>query len=199
MRRSNKAHWRHASGFAVLCTTLAALAGCGASAGPTSAVQAASTQAATSPSTPAPTPTLTVPPTAVPTPLPTAVPTPLPTAVPTPAPTPPPTPSGPTLTAQQQRAADAARQYLSIDGFSRQGLIDQLSSSYGDGYSVPDATVAVDSLNEDWNVEAVKAAKNYLAMEPFSCNGLIQQLDSSYGDKFTVAQATYGAQHAGAC
>ncbi|MBV9524252.1 MAG: Ltp family lipoprotein [Candidatus Dormibacteraeota bacterium] len=103
------------------------------------------------------------------------------------------------MTPQQQNAAQAAQQYLSIQGFSRQGLIDQLSSSAGDGYSVPDATVAVDSLNVDWNAEAVQAAKSYLAMQPFSCNGLIQQLDSSAGDQFTVAQATYGAQHSGAC
>ncbi|HEX6538871.1 MAG TPA: Ltp family lipoprotein [Candidatus Dormibacteraeota bacterium] len=115
------------------------------------------------------------------------------------APTPVPTPTGPILTAQQQRAAQAAQQYLKLQGFSQQGLIDQLSSSYGDAYSVQDATVAVDSLNVDWNAEAVQAAKSYLALQPFSCNELIQQLDSSAGEKFTVAQATYGATQAGAC
>jgi hypothetical protein len=88
---------------------------------------------------------------------------------------------------------------LSSQAFSRLGLIAQLSSSYGDGYSVPDATVAVDSLKVDWNAEAVQAAKEYLASQPFSCNGLIQQLDSPYGAQFTVAQATYGAHQAGAC
>jgi len=86
-----------------------------------------------------------------------------------------------------------------MSGFSRQGLIDQLSSSAGSGYSVADATAAVDSLNADWNAEAVKSAKQYLAMSGFSCQGLIGQLDSSAGDKYTVAQATYGAQQAGAC
>lgn len=129
------------------------------------------------------------------TPVPTLVPTPVPTPVRTPAPT----PSGPTLTAQQQRAAQAGRDYLKLQGFSRQGLIDQLSSSFGDGYSVEDATLAVDSLNADWNAQALRAAKSYLAMQPFSCNALINQLDSSYGEKFTVDQATYGAQQAGAC
>jgi hypothetical protein len=88
---------------------------------------------------------------------------------------------------------------LNFTAFSRQGLIDQLSSSYGEGYPVQDATIAVDSLNVDWNAEAVKSAKSYLKLTPFSCNGLIQQLDSPYGGKFTVAQATYGAQQAGAC
>ena len=92
-----------------------------------------------------------------------------------------------------------ARQYLAISGFSRQGLIDQLSSSAGSGYSVADATVAVDSLNADWNAEAVKSAKQYLAISGFSCTNLIEQLHSSAGDKYTVAQATYGAQQAGAC
>lgn len=92
-----------------------------------------------------------------------------------------------------------AKQYLSMEAFSQQGLIDQLDSSAGSGYSENDATVAVDSLNVDWNAEAVKAAKAYLSMQPFSCSDLIQQLDSSAGDQYTVAQATYGAQQAGDC
>jgi len=108
-------------------------------------------------------------------------------------------PAGPTLTNQQQNAVRSAREYLNLMAFSRQGLIDQLSSAYGSGYSVNDATIAVDSLNVDWNAEAVQSAKEYLNLTAFSCNGLIQQLDSPYGGKFTVAQATYGAKQAGAC
>jgi hypothetical protein len=117
----------------------------------------------------------------------------------TPTPKATPTPTGSALTNQQQNAARSAQQYLSFMAFSRQGLIDQLSSSSGDGYAVNDATIAVDSLNVDWNKEAVQSAKDYLKLQPFSCNGLIQQLDSAYGEQFTVAQATYGAQQAGAC
>jgi hypothetical protein len=108
-------------------------------------------------------------------------------------------PAGPTLTNQQQNAVRSAREYLNLTAFSRQGLIDQLSSAYGDKYSVQDATIAVDSLNVDWNAEAVQSAKDYLKLTAFSCQGLIDQLDSPYGEKFTVAQATYGAQQAGAC
>ena len=92
-----------------------------------------------------------------------------------------------------------AKQYLSTSAFSQQGLIDQLDSSAGSGYSVNDATVAVDSLTVNWNAEAVQAAKDYLQTSPFSCTDLIQQLDSSAGDQYTVAQATYGATQAGAC
>lgn len=103
------------------------------------------------------------------------------------------------LTTPQKNAVRSAKQYISMAGFSRDGLIQQLSSDYGDGYKVTDATVAVDSLNIDWNMQAVRSAKQYLDMQGFSCKGLIQQLSSSAGDKYTVGQATYGAQQAGAC
>ncbi|QLK63809.1 hypothetical protein GE278_23710 (plasmid) [Enterobacteriaceae bacterium Kacie_13] len=103
------------------------------------------------------------------------------------------------LSGPQNNAVRSAEQYLSIAGFSRNGLIDQLSSDAGDGYEISDATVAVDSLNIDWNQEAVKSAKQYLSMMGFSCKGLINQLSSSAGDKYTVDQATYGAKQAGGC
>ena len=103
------------------------------------------------------------------------------------------------LTGPQKNAVRSAKQYLSIQGFSRHGLIEQLSSDAGDGYSVADATKAVDSLNVDWNQQAVRSAQQYLTIMGFSCKGLIEQLSSSAGDKYTVSQATYGARGAGAC
>jgi len=103
------------------------------------------------------------------------------------------------LTGPQKNAVRSANNYLSFSGFSRAGLIDQLSSSYGDGYNVADATAAVNSLSVDWNAQAVKSAKQYLEMMGFSCKGLIDQLSSDAGNKYTRSQATYGAQQAGAC
>lgn len=103
------------------------------------------------------------------------------------------------LTGPRGNAVRSAKQYLSLQGFSREGLIQQLSSSYGDSYAVADATAAVDSLNVDWNAQAVRSAQQYLSMQGFSCNGLIEQLSSSAGDKYTTSQATYGARQAGAC
>ena len=103
------------------------------------------------------------------------------------------------LTGPQKNAVRSAQQYLSFSGFSRGGLIQQLSSDYGDGYNVSDATVAVDSLNIDWNKQAVRSAKQYLSISGFSCKGLINQLSSSAGDKYTESQASYGARQAGAC
>lgn len=103
------------------------------------------------------------------------------------------------LTGPQKNAVMAANSYLRISAFSRDGLIDQLSSPAGNGFNVADATVAVDSLNVDWNQEAVKSAKEYLKMMGFSCNGLVQQLSSKAGSKFTEGQARFGAKQAGAC
>jgi len=103
------------------------------------------------------------------------------------------------LTGPQSNAVRSAEQYISMSGFSREGLIQQLSSSYGSGYELADATFAVDSLNIDWNEQAVRSAKQYLEMSGFSCNGLIEQLSSSAGNNYTVEQATYGAKQAGAC
>lgn len=103
------------------------------------------------------------------------------------------------LTPAQANAARSAEQYLRMSGFSREGLIEQLSSSAGDGYSVADATAAVDSLTVDWNENAGRSARQYLNMSGFSCEGLIEQLSSRAGDKYTAAQARYGAREAGAC
>jgi hypothetical protein len=103
------------------------------------------------------------------------------------------------LTGPQKNAVRSAENYLSFKGFSRRGLIDQLSSPAGDGYELADATVAVDSLTVDWNEQAVRSAQLYLQLMGFSCNGLIEQLSSDAGDKFTTSEATFGAQQAGAC
>jgi hypothetical protein len=110
-----------------------------------------------------------------------------------------PSPTGPSLTASQEQAVEAAKNYLSLgQGFSRAGLIDQLSSGAGSGFSVADATVAVDSLHIDYDAQAVLAAKAYISLgSGFSHAGLVEQLESAAGSKFTAAQAEYGADHAG--
>lgn len=103
------------------------------------------------------------------------------------------------LSRPQKNAVRSAEQYINMTGFSRDGLIEQLSSSAGSGYEVADATVAVDSLNIDWKEQAVRSAEQYLDMTGFSCDGLIEQLSSDAGSKYTVEEANYGAQQAGAC
>jgi hypothetical protein len=104
------------------------------------------------------------------------------------------------LSVPEQNAVTAAQQYLAEgSGFSQAGLIQQLSSSAGDGYPLAVATAAVDSLTVNWNAQAVLAAKGYLQTSSFSCSGMEQQLDSAAGSQFTEAQAVYGATQAGLC
>ena len=102
-------------------------------------------------------------------------------------------------TGPQRQAIGAAHDYLSFEGFSKQGLIDQLSSKYGDGYSRSVATYAVNHIQVSWNAQAVRSAKDYLSFMHFSCSGLISQLSSKYGDQYTYSQASYGAHHTRAC
>lgn len=113
------------------------------------------------------------------------------------APTKKPTRTTPARTMAQEQAIGAAESYLNVSAFSRKGLINQLSSAYGEGFSVADATYAVDHITVDWNEQAAKSAKSYLQVTNFSRKGLIEQLESSSGEGFTHAQAVYGAKAAG--
>ena len=104
-----------------------------------------------------------------------------------------PAPSAPEMTTAQENAVQAAEDYLSFSSFSKAGLIGQLSSSAGEGFSKADATFAVNHIDVDWNEQAVRAAKDYLDYSSFSKSGLIDQLSSSAGEQFTPAQAQYAA------
>lgn len=103
----------------------------------------------------------------------------------------------PSMTASQEQAVGAAESYLEFTAFSRKGLIRQLSSDAGEGFSVADATFAVDHIKVNWNEQAARSAKSYLEMTHFSRAGLIRQLESSAGEGFTHAQAVYGVNKAG--
>lgn len=95
----------------------------------------------------------------------------------------------PVHTLEQENALGAARSYLDLTGFSRQGLIDQLSSEYGSGFPIDVATWAADAVGADWNAEAVESAQSYLDTTSFSRQGLYDQLTSPYGGQFTPDEA----------
>jgi hypothetical protein len=75
-----------------------------------------------------------------PTPVATTRPTPVATTRPTPVDAPPAPESN--LTTSQQAAVRSAESYLGFAGFSRQGLIDQLSSEFGEQFTLEQATYA---------------------------------------------------------
>ena len=101
------------------------------------------------------------------------------------------------LTMSQQQAIRAAENYLEWMSFSKEGLIHQLSSEFGDGFPEADARFAVESLDIDWYEQAVKSAESYLEFMSFSRQGLIDQLSSDHGSMFTTEQAEHAADAVG--
>lgn len=102
-----------------------------------------------------------------------------------------PPPSTPAVTVSQKNAVNKAKDYLNVEAFSHDGLIDQLEY---DQFSAADATYAADNSGADWNQQAAKKAKEYMDTESFSRQGLIDQL---VYDKFTTDQATFGVNSVG--
>ena len=82
-------------------------------------------------------------------------------------------------------------------GSAEQGLVNQLTSSAGEGFAQSEAEFAISYLHPDWDAQAVDAAKGYLQLGGFSRASLIQQLTSSYGAGFTEAQAEYAVNKVG--
>jgi hypothetical protein len=101
------------------------------------------------------------------------------------------------MTVSQANAVQAAERYLSMSAFSRSGLIQQLSSQFGEGYPRADAVYAVEHLSVNWNEQAARAAKQHLSERSFSREGLIHQLKARYGDGFSHAEAIYGVESTG--
>lgn len=101
----------------------------------------------------------------------------------------------PEMTTAQANAYEAAKNYVDTMAFSRKGLIQQLTSEYGDNYKKKDAVFAVNLLQKNkevnWKDEAEEAARAYLDTQTFSEEGLFEQLTSEYGDQFTEKQARY--------
>ena len=104
------------------------------------------------------------------------------------------------MSVAQEQAVDAAESYLDTMPFSRQELIDQLTSEYGSQFAIEDATFAVDHIAPGWNAEAVEAAQSYIeTIGGFSRQGLIDQLTSEYGSQFTAAEAEYAVRRQWGC
>jgi hypothetical protein len=107
-------------------------------------------------------------------------------------------PPAPQYTVAEQQAIESAQSYLDMGtGFSKAGLIQQLDSSSGEGFSHKLAVFAVSHVHVNWYRQAVLSAKGYMQMGGFSYSSLVDQLSSAYGEQFTVAQAEYAAKKVG--
>lgn len=101
-----------------------------------------------------------------------------------------------TLTETQQKVANKASEYLDQQAYSRTALIKKLAAA---DFNITDTTKAVDSLNIDWDLQALRSAKQYLSKNPMAYYDLIKILSSPSGDQFTDVQANYGARESGVC
>lgn len=91
----------------------------------------------------------------------------------------------------QKNALSQAKSYLTAMAFSYSGLIKQLEY---EGYSLEDATYAVDNCRADWNEQAALKAKSYMNSMSFSRQGLIDQL---IYEGFSAEQAEHGVSTVG--
>ena len=91
----------------------------------------------------------------------------------------------------QRNALREAESYLSVMAFSRKGLIEQLKY---EGYSVEDATFAIDNVMVDWNEQCYKDAQSYLDVMAFSKEGLKRQLEY---EGYTNEQIEYAIKKIG--
>jgi hypothetical protein len=104
----------------------------------------------------------------------------------------------PDMTTGQQNAVQSAQSYLDMgSGFSQAGLMEQLTSTSGEGFSKADATFAINNIKPDWNEQAVLSAKGYMKMGGFSRASLLEQLTSKAGAGFTQAQALHALKAVG--
>lgn len=92
----------------------------------------------------------------------------------------------PEYTLSEQNAIRSAESYISFMAFSRQGLIDQLMY---EEYTVEEATLAVDTIEVDWNEQASLSAESYLDSMAFSRGELANQLEY---EGFTPEQIEFG-------
>ena len=93
--------------------------------------------------------------------------------------------------AEYKNALKKAKQYSTIMHMSKQGIYDQLTSEYGEGFPEDAAQYAVDNVDADWEANALEKAKDYSDTMHMSKRGIYDQLISEYGEKFTEDEAQY--------
>ena len=91
----------------------------------------------------------------------------------------------------ENMAISSAKEYLDTQGFSKQGLIEQLEF---EGYTKEEAVYGANNCGADWNAQAIRSAKSYLETQGFSRQGLIEQLEF---EGYTKEEAVYGVNKCG--
>ena len=98
-------------------------------------------------------------------------------------------------TTEQKNALRKAESYAKTMHMSKQGIYDQLTSEYGEGFDKEAAQYAIDNIEWNWNANALAKAKSYRDTMSMSKNRIYDQLISQYGEKFTKEEAQYAIDH----
>ena len=100
------------------------------------------------------------------------------------------------VTQEYQNALAKGLQYANQLHMSKKAVYDQLTSSYGEGFSADAVQYAVDHMTDvDWNANALAKAEQYYYSMSMSKSAVYDQLTSSYGEQFTASQAQYAIDH----
>ena len=92
---------------------------------------------------------------------------------------------------EYKSALRKAKLYADTMNMSKAGLYDQLTSEYGEKFTVEAAQYAIDNITVDWRENALKKAKLYQETMSMSPAAIYDQLISEYGEKFTAEEAQY--------
>ena len=96
---------------------------------------------------------------------------------------------------EEENALKKAQQYSDTMYMSKQGIYDQLTSEYGEGFDAEAAQYAVDNLDADYKKNALEKAKTYQDTMAMSKSAIYDQLISEYGEQFTAKEAQYAIDH----
>ena len=92
---------------------------------------------------------------------------------------------------EYKSALRKAKIYADTMNMSKTGIYDQLTSEYGEKFTVEAAQYAIDNITVDWKENALKKAKSYQETMSMSPAAIYDQLISEYGEKFTAEEAQY--------
>ena len=92
---------------------------------------------------------------------------------------------------EYSNALKKAQVYSDFMHMSEKNIYDQLTSEYGEGFSVEAAKYAIDNVDADYNYNAYMKALTYQDSMSMSQNNIYEQLISEYGEQFTTEEATY--------
>lgn len=96
---------------------------------------------------------------------------------------------------EYQNALKKAEQYSDVMHMSKQGIYDQLTSEYGEGFPAEAAQYAIDNLDADYKANALEKAKSYYIDMSMSKDAVYDQLVSEYGEQFTAEEAQYAVDN----